>query len=331
METMTEENEKTNFTEAEIRKYLLGNLGDKREEMEMRLLSDDEFFQRASLSESELIDDYVAGKLSVAEKNDFERFFLVTEERRKNLKFTEALRKQINKENADSVVRQDAEKKSWLAALSEIFGVRAPVLAFGALALFLFFSFGIWFFLKPITLPENREVARRDDFPKASPSVQPQISPEPQVSPAAQPVVSPNFSPPTNSPNRNAGGNPKPNQNAAPPPTPTVLATVVLKAGALRDGGELARLRLPADKNGLINLQLEIEPSEAKRYQAEIVTAENRPVFTRSFSTKPNAARLSFIVPVKQLQAGDYQIKLTTTADGETISAGRYALRVLPN
>ncbi|MCA1621212.1 MAG: zf-HC2 domain-containing protein [Acidobacteria bacterium] len=49
------------------------------------------FLEELTLAEGELIDDYVAGRLSPDERTAFERHFLSTEERREQLRFTRAV------------------------------------------------------------------------------------------------------------------------------------------------------------------------------------------------------------------------------------------------
>ena len=72
------------------RDFLLGRLGDEspaRRRMEERLLLDPDFTAEMDAAEDDLIDDYVRGRLSAREREDFERYFLVTAERRESLAF----------------------------------------------------------------------------------------------------------------------------------------------------------------------------------------------------------------------------------------------------
>ncbi len=54
-------------------------------------MTEETFLEELTLAEGELIDDYVGERLSDAERADFERYFLSTEERRRQLRFTQAL------------------------------------------------------------------------------------------------------------------------------------------------------------------------------------------------------------------------------------------------
>ena len=78
--------------EDEIRRYLLGTLSEEsRRGVEERLMTEEAFLEELTLAEGELIDDYVAGRLSPDERAAFERHFLSTEQRREQLRFTRAV------------------------------------------------------------------------------------------------------------------------------------------------------------------------------------------------------------------------------------------------
>ena len=76
-----------------LRQYLLGSAtAESREALEARLFSDDRIFsERLSIAEDELVSDYVQRALNDAERQDFEKNFLCTNERRSKLEFLKAL------------------------------------------------------------------------------------------------------------------------------------------------------------------------------------------------------------------------------------------------
>ena len=76
----------------EIRQYLLGSLSQGAlRRVEERLLAEEDFLEELTLAEEELMDDYVAGRLSADERTEFERHFLSTDERRRQLRFAQTL------------------------------------------------------------------------------------------------------------------------------------------------------------------------------------------------------------------------------------------------
>ena len=76
-----------------LRRYLLGTVTpESREDLEARLFSDDRIFsERLTIAEDELVGDYVQSALTDAERQDFEKHFLCTDERRAKLEFARAL------------------------------------------------------------------------------------------------------------------------------------------------------------------------------------------------------------------------------------------------
>ncbi|HEY0171862.1 MAG TPA: hypothetical protein VGB98_12630 [Pyrinomonadaceae bacterium] len=76
----------------EIRRYLLGTISEEAGRgVEERLMTEGAFLEELALAEGELIDDYVAGRLDAGERAGFERHFLLTEERRAQLRLTRGL------------------------------------------------------------------------------------------------------------------------------------------------------------------------------------------------------------------------------------------------
>ena len=103
-----------------IRLYLLGKLADsEKEQIEQELLANDELFEEILIVEEELADDYVAGKLSHAERADFEGHFLATPERQQNLRFAQVLNRYVTTEANRKLNTAPAPvnwtTKSWVA------------------------------------------------------------------------------------------------------------------------------------------------------------------------------------------------------------------------
>src|ERR1700755_1490119 len=66
-----------------IRQYLMGELSEEgREQVERRLLSEDDYFEELLIAEEELADDFVGERLDDAESAKFSRRFLSVPELR---------------------------------------------------------------------------------------------------------------------------------------------------------------------------------------------------------------------------------------------------------
>ena len=73
---------------------MLGELNEQqREEVEERLMMDDDFFNESLLAEDDLIDDYLQGELSTDEQKKFEATILSTSAGRQQVDFARDLRK----------------------------------------------------------------------------------------------------------------------------------------------------------------------------------------------------------------------------------------------
>lgn len=122
---------------SETRRYLLGRLDPAAEKsVERRLMTEQEYLDELSAEEDELIDDYLGGVLSRAEREQFETYFLAAPERGRKLEFARLLRGYLEKEaDAPSPAQAGPEVRppsQFWAALSAFFKTRR--VAGGALA-----------------------------------------------------------------------------------------------------------------------------------------------------------------------------------------------------
>ena len=79
-----------------IRRYLMGNLDEEETtKVELRALTNDDYARLVDISESELVDEYAEGSLSPEERQQFERVFFASPERKHQVNFALALRKYV--------------------------------------------------------------------------------------------------------------------------------------------------------------------------------------------------------------------------------------------
>lgn len=82
----------TNQDQAKVRQYLLGHLSDEeQQEIERRLMTEDDLFEELEISKGELIEEYVSRELSEDERRWFESHYLSSPEGRQRHTFTIAL------------------------------------------------------------------------------------------------------------------------------------------------------------------------------------------------------------------------------------------------
>jgi hypothetical protein len=116
-----------------IRRYLLDDVApEERRRLEERLLDDgDDFFDQLQLAEWELVDDYVTGNLSEAERARFREAFLSTSERHEQLRFAELLRSHFaDAPLKKSVTDEEGAPSSWLRKLARLFSPERPAVGF---------------------------------------------------------------------------------------------------------------------------------------------------------------------------------------------------------
>ncbi len=104
-----------NDDQSAIRRYLLGQLSDaEQQEVEHRLLTDDEFFEELEIVEDELIDDYLESRLSADERLRFESYFLASPERQEQLASAKALKRYFAKADSLRPPNSFASRWNWL-------------------------------------------------------------------------------------------------------------------------------------------------------------------------------------------------------------------------
>lgn len=106
-----------------MRKYLLGDLDEGRQEqVEERLLRDDGFADRLDAAQDNLIDDYVFNQLTEDDRERFEKNFTLDEERREKLLFARTLESYVGVDDVrprDDVRPPSGWWKNLLLLLSE--------------------------------------------------------------------------------------------------------------------------------------------------------------------------------------------------------------------
>src|SRR5436190_9490399 len=90
--------------------------------VEERLMSDSTFYEELLILEDELIDQYVRGRLSESNQATFEKYFLLSPERRQKVRFARALSKYV-----DSATIEEVSRESQLA--TELTSPNEPVVS----------------------------------------------------------------------------------------------------------------------------------------------------------------------------------------------------------
>ena len=114
-----------------IRQYLLGEADDfQQQQVEESLLVDETIPRQMAIVEDEIIEEYLAGELTPAERANFELHFLMPQSRRENLRFSRAFRQYIEKH--PEAAPKAAEPRSRWSPWWPRFAVAGAVVAIAA-------------------------------------------------------------------------------------------------------------------------------------------------------------------------------------------------------
>jgi hypothetical protein len=273
--------------------YLLGQLSDQmREQVEERLLDDDDFVERLSTTEDDLIDDYVFGALSESERRSFEDNFVINDERRRKVQFAQSVDLYLDKlaDPQPSSVTPVHSPPWWTTPLqllrSYILWIAVPVFAL----LLLFVGPKIVRWIKPsdpvAVVQTNRTLIEHqiEEFNKLS-----------------------------------TGHN------------LTSYELDLEATPILRDKGGIKRVTL-APTTRFLDLKLAIPSPPRQKYRALVSTVEGVEQFAVALERDNNSGTGSvlFKIPTQFLNTGDYQIQLSGVGpDGQLDNPVRYYFGVI--
>ena len=156
-----------------IRQYLIGDLSEQeQEQIEKRLISQDDYFEELLIAEEELADDFVGGRLPEAEREKFSRHFLSVPELKQEVMFAKALRLHATEYARQAAHASQAERRPPLFASLAAF-LRQPAFGFSlAAALLLAVCVAAWMAAQNKRL--RAQVEQLQVRPTATPAPTPQ-------------------------------------------------------------------------------------------------------------------------------------------------------------
>jgi hypothetical protein len=113
-------------TESEnLKKYLLGNLAEAEiERLDLQIIADESYEEKLLLAETELVEDYLEKSLSDEEKRLFFENFLISEERRRLLEETAALKMLATREFAVVETSSETASGDFFRNIKDFFSVK---------------------------------------------------------------------------------------------------------------------------------------------------------------------------------------------------------------
>ncbi len=333
-----------------INRYLLGELSeDELALVEERYFADENFFAQVLDAENSIVDSYVSGSFSAAERGKFEKQFLTTPQRRQKIKFAQSLNKAITEvqtnaaanaiafENKRTIVNRE---NSWWQSLAGFFNIQSPALAFGTAAVLLMIvGAGLFVVLqrgsnstdiaKQSSQMNKRALSENDlqsnidnntlntnevTDTNASPQ-KPVNTQTKQQSDGQKPRNEKQSGEPVERPEKQADNDNSRSEKSSSPPQ-LVVATFVLIPGLVRgEDGKRTEITISPRANQ-IRLQLNLEEDLYPRYRAVLQNPDGTEVWKIRLPQmkKKKGKSVTLLVPAKVLSKGDY----TMVLKGET-------------
>jgi hypothetical protein len=277
-----------------MKRYLLGRASpEERVDLENRYFSDASLFERLTEAENDLIDSYVRGELSDFDRQEFERQYLGSPQRRARVQFANALT-EISQESGQ--VASD-QKSSFWQSLTFLFSQSSPKLRWGlaAGAVAMVLAIG-W-----LKTTSDRSLRASLPPPHVEPNGRPQ---SPGTAPSGQVP---------------GGGNTAGIEIAKADKPELDEFTVQLTPGISRSGGAEAKVFAVPPKVSWIKLRLALDNDDHPAYVAVVETAEGN-VIRRIGGLKSQLSGGNKVVDLRissrLIQANDYVVKLSGTLVG---------------
>ena len=315
-----------------IAQYLLGDLPEEQQvQIEDRAFSDKDYLASITTVENDLIDEYVRGELSVADRKRFETRFLASAGRRKRVEFAKALGTVVSESTAPAknAVR-DVPRWSWRDSLYAFLSGLNPAarLAFVAAVILLIVGAG-WLFIQTQRLRRqvNQLQAEKqsgqqnlqqtlEQERKRNEELNARLDQEKQQREQTDESLR-RLTETTEA------------KNPAPSP---VIASLTLLPGLSRGAGQKPNLDLSHDAN-LVRLQIGIDPEEPyKSFAVELRTLAGRQVWNRENlapRTRRGTRAVGLTLPAMVLKSGEYELRLRgLTEAGASEDVGFYYFNV---
>jgi hypothetical protein len=322
-----------------LKQYLLGDLSsDQQQELEKVLLTDGSALEQLLLAEDELADEYVCGSLSPAEAARFERHFLSTPERQQKLRFARSFRQYVSKAAPMDRSRPEREERQQGSFWRRLFSLptRQSVPAWSLAAAFVCVTLAaLWSVIRvrevesQLTQVQGQQSLSSNQARDLEKQLSEERSRQRQL--AARLQQEQNERTELERQLAALKGGSGPQSPRRPGMGSGTLLSFALTPGLVRDLQGLRKVTIPPAANW-IELELQWPGAEYKGYQATLLDADGRELWSQSTSKTQAGAKNEKIVlalPTQLLPPGDYSLKLMARGAGSELEdAGRYYFRV---
>jgi cell division protein FtsL len=312
---------KTDIQEKIIRSYLLGDLPEAEQlALVQEFFADDEMFEQVWATENDLLDQYIRGKLTLVEKDLFEKNYLASDVHRQRLAFAQTLIFNADSPAQSQTIPAETQQSvSWWAAVSRLF--RGNLVQWGMVAAMLLVIGGsIWLYTERARLRqqmnqlEEARVAEQQRAEELERKITEERKHSEELAAELERLRQEQAKQATQT---------LPNQVI-----PRSVVSLLLSPMILRSEGETAPLKITGETT-TVRLQLKIQEPAARNFRVSLRTVEGTQVWNGS-AGKKGGTTVSVLIPASKLSTNDYI--LTLTASGSTDQpqeSGRYFFRIL--
>jgi hypothetical protein len=315
-------------------RYLLGQLSeDEQAEVEERFLNDGEYFEQLLVVENELRFAYAKGSLPAAEHEQFEKRFLIFHDEREKVELARDMIIELSTmpvEKPAMPLRARGEERGRWPSLLALFGFRSPAMGFAlATAAMVFLAALVWLAFETSRLRsqvsqlQSSQTKREQELEQQSAEARSQVeqlNKELEEERQNRTLLEQELAA-------------RRQQPSLGEQIRTAIISLILVPSRIRGGGETRQLTIEqnsAQARLLLNLG---EKNLYRSYQAVILNAEGKQVWSRAGLRASLARGTSYVVlriPARQLAEDDYEINLKgLTESGEAERVGDYYFTVL--
>ena len=306
-----------------ITQYLLGSLSEpQRVALESECFSDKEKFEEVAAAENDLIDDYLRGKLSPGEHEQFVRHFLASPRRRERVQAARILLRNIS---SIGVAGEGVETRgSGRSSFLDLF--RKPDIRMGwalaGAALLALIVAGVWLFGETSRLRHQLLQARSEQSAQLGRQRELELQLDAEGRQAGE--LSAELA---SARDQLTALDTQSDQHSS---TTSVLSFFLSPGFARGSSGEPQTLTVPAGVQS-IKLRITLTRSDYQSYRAIVQTPEGAEIWKQNIRPVKlrSGAAVLLQIPASRFTRNDYILKIIgTTATGEVEDASSYYFRV---
>jgi hypothetical protein len=291
--------------------YLLGNLSEPEQvRVEDRAFADPDYLSALETAEADLIDGYVRGGLSPAERRDFERRFLTSPQRLNKVEFARTLARLAPEWEAGQALLR-GRVSGWQALENLLRGWNPAIQLTAAMAILVCLASAWWLTVQNADMHSRLAAleTQRRDLESRERGLQKQLAEERASAGSAAQRANPDVS-----------------EGARAP----LLPALVFVPGLSRAEMPVQKLTLPPSAQ-IARIQIQLEPrDDFPRFRAELRRRSDEILWQGNLRRRTTSSGYSvFIdVPASSLSTGEYELALKGVIDGQTTDIGFYYFTV---